>query len=310
MIHLQQQQQYINELMAEKEELVRRHTIESAELRKKNAYLAEQAEKVENIAMSAVPSSTGYSAEYSDFDSLTMESSPWDNFSMVTDFTMEPEHRGDNSLIVVPKKERSIKQESDTTTAPGLLLMLLLCGAWVVSNNSSVKSGPVSRMPEDVRVASTAVLNTIYSETGLQPQPSHSPTYSRNAVLRLDRTNQPLKNPIVSDATHSHHSPLASLHRHLTSPSEQQHRDQMFSLSADQYNSLAADEETHGSTPIPPQTHRNLGEALASLRLNKQGSAAEAYTRSLMWDEIPGNIVRDFARMVAEARQEGQEPMV
>ncbi|KAL8693133.1 MAG: hypothetical protein Q9218_001985 [Villophora microphyllina] len=311
MIALRQQQQYIDEIIAGKEELVRCHTIESAELRKKNAYLAEQAQKVDSIAMSAVPSSTGYSAEYSDFDNITMESSPWDNFSLVTDFNMEPDQRPDDSLIVSPKKERAVEKESETTTAPGLLLMLLLCGAWVVSNNSSVKSSPVSRMPEDVRMASTAVLNTIYSDTGFQSQLTHSPSSTRNALVKLEPTNQPLQYPIASSqTTHRSRSPLGALHHQLISPSEQQQRDQLFSLSTEQYSNLATNDDTHRSTPVASSSRRNLGDALAALRLNKQGSAAEAYTRSLMWDQIPENIVKDFARMVAEARQqESQEPL-
>ncbi|KAL8679632.1 MAG: hypothetical protein Q9186_004093 [Xanthomendoza sp. 1 TL-2023] len=310
-LYHQQQQQCIDELVAEKEELVRRHTIESGELRKKNAYLAEHVQSHDSIAMSAVPSSTGYSAEYSDFENLTMESSPWDNFSLVTDFNMEPEQRMDNSLAITPKKERIAEHEKDTTAAPGLLLMLLLCGAWVVSNNStSTKSGPISRMPEDVRMASTAVLQTIYSETGLHTQSSDTSGDLRTATVRPDSLKKPSKNPnAASDATRRSWSPLATLHRQLISPTEQQQQDQIFSMSADQYNGLTTDDGLVGPSQNTPTHRRNLGDALAAIRLNKQGSAAEAYTRSLMWDEIPSNIVRDFARMVAETRHERQEPL-
>ncbi|KAL8790828.1 MAG: hypothetical protein Q9213_000452 [Squamulea squamosa] len=309
MLYHQRQQQCIDELVAEKEELVRRHTIESGELRKKNAYLAEHAQKTESIAMSAVPSSTGYSAEYSDFENLTMESSPWDNFSLVTDFNLEPEQRVDNSLVVTPKREKNIERESDTTTAPGLLLMLLLCGAWVVSDNStSTKSGPISRVPEDVRTASTAVLQTIYSDTGLQTQVSNPAGDFRSTTVRPDGSKQSPKNSkTCSDATGHSHSPLSTLHHQLISPTEQQHRDQVFSMSADQYNGLTSDDAMDRTSHVTLSHRRNLGDALTALRLNKQGSAAEAYTRSLMWDEIPDNIVRDFARMVVESRQ--QEPM-
>ncbi|KAL9015670.1 MAG: hypothetical protein Q9185_006950 [Variospora sp. 1 TL-2023] len=293
-----QQQACIDELMAEKEELVRRHTIETGELRKKNTYLADHAQKIDSIAMSAVPSSTGYSADYSDFEHLTMESSPWDNFSLVTDFHMEPSkpEADHHSLVVAPKKESNA--EGTTTAASGLLLMLLLCGAWVVSNNNtSTSSGPVSRMPEDIRMASTAVLDTLYSDTGIQPQ-----------------------HPLANEGPGRHHpidptgtrprSPLSALHRQLISPSEQQQRDHLFSLSAHHYNGVTANE--HEMPAPPPARRRHLGEALAALRFNannkRQGSsAAEAYTRSLMWDEVPENVVRDFARMVAESRQ--QEPL-
>ncbi|KAL8849890.1 MAG: hypothetical protein Q9221_005156 [Calogaya cf. arnoldii] len=305
----QQQRQCIDELMSEKEELVRRHTIETGELRKKNTYLAEHAQKNDSIAMSAVPSSTGYSTEYSDFEHLTMESSPWDNFSLVTDFNPEPEPKVENSLVITPKKERNTEREGDTTTAPGLLLMLLLCGAWVVSNNSaSAKSGLISRMPEDVRMASTAVLQTIYSDTGLQTQASNPTGDSRSTVVRPDCSKRSRQNSrVVSEAIGRSHSPLGTLHRQLISPTEQQQRDQIFSMSAHQYSGLTSDDPMGGSSHATLSHRRNLGDALAALRLNKQGSAAEAYTRSLMWDEIPNNIVRDFARMVAESRQ--QEPM-
>lgn len=311
MLFHRQQQQCIDELVAEKEELVRRHTIETGELRKKNAYLADHAQKVDSIAMSAVPSSTGYSAEYSDFENLTMEGSPWDNFSLVTDFNMEPEPRVDNSLVVIPKKEKGAETEKDTTTAPGLLLMLLLCGAWVVSNNStSTKAGPISRMPEDVRMASTAVLQTIYSDTGLQTQDAIPTGDIRGATVHPGSSKQASKHPgVASDTTHRSWSPLATLHRQLIAPTEQQQRDQIFSMTADQYNGLTTDDAMLGASPAASKHRRNLGDALAALRLNKQGSAAEAYTRSLMWDEIPSNIVRDFARMVAETRHERQEPL-
>lgn len=305
-----QQQQCIDEMIAEKEELVRRHTIETAELRKKNAYLADQAQKIDSIAMSAVPSSTGYSAEYSDFENLTMESSPWDNFSLVTDFNMEPKHEAENSIIVAPKKESNNEREGTPTAASGLLLMLLLCGAWVVSNNSSSSSGPISRMPEDVRMASTAVLDTIYTDTGLQPQMPNPPNHLSNKRGGPEAGSEAHIPTISSDSSSHSRSPLTTLHRQLISPSHQQQRDQVFSLSANHYNSVTGDDDMMRTTQAAPNRRRNLGDALAALRVNKQGSAAEAYTRSLMWDEIPTNVVRDFARMVTEARMEGQEPLV
>lgn len=204
-----QQQQCIDELMAEKEELVRRHTIETAELRKKNAYLADHAQKIDSIAMSAVPSSTGYSAEYSDFENLTMESSPWDNFSLVTDFNLEPKHEAEHSLVVAARNGSNTEKEGATTAASGLLLMLLLCGAWVVSNNTSTSSGPISRMPEDVRMASTAVLDTLYNDTGLQPQVPRPSGHLRNEAIKPEAVNQPPNNPTVtSDGGSRSRSPL------------------------------------------------------------------------------------------------------
>ncbi|KAL8905706.1 MAG: hypothetical protein Q9207_002462 [Kuettlingeria erythrocarpa] len=302
-----QQRQAIERLVAEKEELVRRHTIETAELRKKNAYLADQAQKLDGIAMSAVPSSTGYSADYSDFENLTMESSPWNQFSLVTDFNMESKHEANNDSIGAPKKESHDEKEGTTAAASGLLLMLLLCGAWVVSNNSTANSRPIPRMPEDVRMASTAVLDTLYSDSGVQPQESDALRHLRNEVLGHNATHQASPHP--SSAGQSH-SPLATLHRQLISPNEQQQRDQIFSLSVQHYNGVTTDDAMMRSTSTAPTRRRNLGDALVALRSSKYGSAADAYTRSLMWNEVPTSVVRDFARMVAEAQHESQEPLV
>jgi len=36
------------------------------------------------------------------------------------------------------------------------------------------------------------------------------------------------------------------------------------------------------------------------MRPNEKQMAADVYTRSLLWDQIPGDVVRNFAKMVAE----------
>ena len=310
MMFHRQQKQCIDELIAEKEEIVRRHTIETGELRRKNAYLADQVQKMDSIAMSAGPSSTGYSADFSNFDHLTMESSPWDNFSMVTDFNIETEQKQDNSLVVLPKKEKPAGKDNETTTASGLLLMLLLCGAWVASNNTSTASASIPRMPEDVRVASGAVLETIYRDAGLAPQTLQSNQSQRSDVTPSSAATQSPKTTLTSNEFASvSRSPLASFHQQLISPNEQQQGDQIFSLSAEQYNGIVGDDDVTGPKPTPLNHRRNLREALSALRSSKQGSAAEVYTRSLMWDEVPANVVRDFARMMADARLASRDPL-
>ena len=299
--HCKQQNQ---KLMMEKEELVRSHTIESAELRKKNAFLAEQAQKLESISMSAVPSSTGYSADFSDFDHLTMENSPWDNFSIVNEFNMETEPKPETSLVVLPKKERFPSKDDDKSATSGLLLMLLLCGAWVASNTSSTTPTALPRMPDDVRVASAAVLENIYKDAGIQPTPAIT------TDTKLVKQSPSPKTTITSSEFASlSHSPLSSLHHTLVTPTESQQRDQLFQLSADQYNNINSGDDFFSTENQRPShmsltsgaRRKPLAEALAAMRAEKQGSAAEVYTRSLMWDEVPQNVVRDFARMVGEA---------
>lgn len=310
-------------LMMEKEELVRSHTIETADLRKKNAFLAEQAQKLDSISMSAVPSSTGYSADFSDFDHLTMENSPWDNFSIVNEFNIETEPKQESSLVVLPKKERSPSKDDDKSATSGLLLMLLLCGAWVASQNSSTTPTAIPRMPDDVRVASAAVLENIYKDAGIQSIPPAITADGKSIKHSVPYSSAQKTTITGSEFASLSHSPITSLHNQLIAPTESQLRDQLFQLSADQYNTITSGDDFfpsdgHESSQVPAAGTRRkpLAEALAAMRAEKQGTAAEVYTRSLMWDEIPSNVVRDFARMVAEvnnggsiAGQQQQEPM-
>lgn len=296
----QQLQHYIDELTLEKEDLVQRHTIETRDLRQKNAILAEQAQKYEAISMSAVPSSTGYSADFSEFDHLTMESSPWDNFSMVNDFSLGGELKTEAALPDPSEGDKAVPRDDGKTATSGLLLMLLLCGAWVASSNNAAVSAPLPRMPEDVRLASAEVLETIYKDAGI---PSQRIVRRNGHAVELKLSNTmptSVKTTLsASEIASLSSSPLASLHQQLAAPSHAQQREQAFSLSANQYNGISSGDFVDEDRPVVAH-RRNLGEALAALRNDKQGSAAEIYTRSLLWNEVPTDVVRDFARMVAE----------
>lgn len=311
----QQLQQYVDDISMEKEELVRCHTIETGELRKKNAFLANQAQKLEAISMSAVPSSTGYPADFSDFDHLTMESSPWDNFSMGNDFNMDAEPRQETSLVVLPKKEKLPIKDDDKAATSGLLLMLLLCGAWVASNNTVSAPAVIPRMSDDVRVASAAVLENIYRDAGLQPLQNTISNQNHAEHEKPSASSSSMKTTLsAAEIASLSNSPLASLHHQLITPSEEQRRDQAFSLTANRYNGITSGDFFEEPKPSGHPYRRSIGEALADLRSEKPGSAAEIYTRSLMWDEVPANVVRDFARMVSECnsgtvRQENGEPI-
>ena len=294
----QQWHQFVEGLAREKEELVRMHTIETAELRKKNNCLAEEMQRLESMSMSAQPSSAGVSAGFPEFEHLTMDTSSFDDFAFMENPIMNLKPKSEASLAVLPKKETppTIKSE-DTPAASGLLLILLLCGAWVASNTSSA-TAVVPRMPDDVRVASSAILKNIYRDAGLEP--SHTPRpISRNLVITQAGTF----------STHPKSSSLAALHNDLTTPTQQQEREQLFSLSADQYNHMMSDDLFADEPDLnAPSGRRNLGELFATTRAEK-GSAAEVYTRSLMRSEVPANVVRDFARMVAEGNGRNGESL-
>ena len=296
----QQLQQRVRELEMDKEDLVRRHTIETGELRKKNAYFVEQAQKLEAISMSAVPSSTGYSADFSDFDLSTMATSPWDNFSIVNDFTLEAEPKQENPMVLIPKKEHTAVKEDEKTATSGLLLMLLLCGAWVASQSTASPPAKMPDVSEDVRIASTIVLDNLYKDAGLQPPqiasslPKPEKRVSDVSAAAMKTTLSAAEIAVLSN------SPLTSLHHQLISPTTEQRRDQVLSLSTDQYSTITSGEFIDETISPASYHRRNLQEVLTSMRSNRPGPAAEAYTRSLLWNEVPQDIIRDFARKVAD----------
>ena len=302
----QQWHQYSEDLVRQKEELVRQHTLETADLRRKNTFLTEEAQRFESVSMSAQASSTGVSAGFPEFENLTMDSSPFDDFSFIDNSIVEQQTKPETSVIVPPKRESPTPTNSDDkTAAPGLLLMLLLCGAWVASKSTASAPAAIPRMPDDVRVASSAILENIYKDAGLQPHSVQQANVKHGAMSRTGIYQHP-PNTAFSP------SPLASLHQDLTKPTDHQQREQLFSLSVDQYNHITADDcfsDDSKSTPQPRR--RNLGEALAAMRAERKGPAADVYTRSLMMNEVPTDVVRDFARMMADANaaRHGGEPL-
>ena len=291
----------VERLMLEKEELVRQHTLETADLRKKNNFLIEDAQRRPSLSMSAVPSSAGYSSTFSEFDHLSMNDSPtWDDFSLLNHHPHHPHHvepeppKSKTLALTRPRQEFNEPKENDRSAASGLLFMLLLCGAWVASKGSAgVSSMP--QMSEDVRAASTTVLDNIYKDAGLAVSEA-----SVNA-LAGERSGSHSQLP-ANGAFTPVNNPFTTFN-HLTTPTLQQQRDEIFSLTPSQYNAITTDDSLYSNTPhsSPPKARRPFQDALAAMHpKNNKGSATDAYTKSLMWDEVPENIVREFARMMGD----------
>ena len=116
-----QYDQYIDNMRFEKEEMVRRHTLETGDLRKKNSVLVEAVQKLETASISTGPSSAGYPTDFSDIDSITMDSS-WENF-VINDFPMESDQRTDTALVPVKAEKLAISEE-DKPAASSLLLIV------------------------------------------------------------------------------------------------------------------------------------------------------------------------------------------
>ncbi|KAJ4290136.1 hypothetical protein N0V88_006644 [Collariella sp. IMI 366227] len=309
----QNYESYIHDLEREKEDMISRHTIETGELRKKISVLTTEVQSMGRAATTA----PGFPGAFAEMDGMAMDCS-WDNMPMFGDFPMEQpaatEVKQEMQIVPTAKKPVEMVSLSTTTTDPekpaqqgGLLFMLFLVGAFVLSSRSSTPSIP--RVSEDVRAASATLLENVLKDAGVSqaipsslqaamaPQPSGTgnswmPQASLAAAL-VDNTVAP--------------SVLGDMADVLTQPSEQQTNEQIFSLSAAQYNDLTSQDflpapAHHSAERSTSQGRRNLAEALSSMRSStKQQSAAEVYTRSLLWDQIPSDVVRSFARMVAES---------
>lgn len=292
----QQYQQFIENMQMEKEEMLRVHTLETGDLRKKVSVLTEAVQRLESAPVNNVSHSHGFSNDYTDIDSLTMDSA-WDNISFLNDFAAEPEVKIENTLVPLKKPENSLLSDSEKPAAQGLLLMLLLFGAFVASKGSSPS---IPQMSDDVRAASATLLEDIFKDAGV-PQ---SASGVSEAIAPLPSGNswstaipQMGGNEMVGVTS----STLGDLADSLSHPTEEQNHEQLFSLSAAQYNGLTSqDFLQHTPQRSTSQGRRNLGETLAAMRINSKKSAAEVYTRSLLWDQVPSEVVRNFAKLVSE----------
>lgn len=301
---------YISELKNEKEEIIREHTIETGELRKKVNVLTNHVQALESAAMStppAGPNVSGFPGAYGEMEGMAMDGS-WDNMPMFGEFTVEQqpsEVKQEMQIVPTKKSEVSLSTESEKSPSQGgFLFMLFLVGAFVLSNRSPPS---IPRVSEDIRVASATLLDNVLKDAGLPqaasgleamaPQPSGA-SWAQNTGSSL---------PVAAsgmDGVAS--SMLGEMADALTQPTEQQTNEQLFGLTAAQYNGISSQDFLQNA-PAERSTskgRRNLAEALASMRAAAtKDSAAEVYTRSLLWDKIPRDVVRDFAKMVAESQQ-------
>jgi hypothetical protein len=287
-------------MQLEKEEMVRNHTIETGDLRKKVSVLTDHIQRLEVAPMSTMPSSTGFSADYSDIDSLTMDGA-WDNISFLNDFTTaEAEVKVETSLIPIKKSD-----DSEKPAAQGLLLMLLLFGAFVASKGSSPS---IPQMSDDVRAASATLLEDIFKDAGV-PQTASGIS---EAVAPLPSGNSWSTNAMTSMGGNGMvgvtQSTLGDIADSLTQPTEEQTHEQLFSMSAAQYNGLTNQDFLQAAPQrSTSQGRRNLGETLAAMRSNSKKSAAEVYTRSLLWDQVPSEVVRNFAKLVSDCNSQNKD---
>jgi hypothetical protein len=318
----QQFSQWVEGLRMEKDELIRVHTLETAELRKKNNILRETMEKMEQQfkSMGHQQSNAFATNGYGDFESLPMESGPWDELSLVNNISLEAEglsapvvdantsnnNGHDNMTALVPvKNEKAEKifnnQNSDYPFSWNAFYMCLLFGAFIASNGNSLSSpAALPQLSDEYRAESANVLKAVLASapadvTSSAIQQAHAPIQSG-----LPATISGAEMAHLTGSAQA--STLDELHNNLALPTKQQENEQVFALNPEQYNALTTfQEDDHnmdfGDKPSGPS---NLQQALAAMRGNNDGRTSEVYSRSLMWDRVPEKVVRDFQRMVRD----------
>ncbi|KAF7548689.1 hypothetical protein G7046_g8587 [Stylonectria norvegica] len=282
---------YIETLNLEKEEMIRVHTIETGELRKKVGVLTDHVQRLEtNAAPSGVPGSNGFPGAYDDMNDMTMGGA-WDTSSFLHEYPVEPEVKQEMAIVPVKKTENNpfVADAEKPAGQGGLLFMLFLVGAFVLSSRSTPS---IPRVSEDVRAASATLLDNVLKDAGvgsqsasmqaMAPQPSGAANWGHPAAMPM--------NDMAMEGVAP--SMLAELGDALTQPSQEQTNEQIFSLSAAQYNGVNSQDFLQNAPErSTSQGRRNLADALAAMRgANKQNGAADVYTRSLLWDQIPNDV--------------------
>lgn len=310
-----------------------RHTEETNVLRRQIQHLQEQLETGPAPAMSAVPSSTGYAELNAGVQAMNFGShdnlgqNPWDDFIFPNNLAGDCDDYLYNDGREMAKHPQAIEKKASTATlvpnmqqkkdstvdqpiVSGLLFMLLLCGAFVASKPPESQPAGMPTMPAEVQAAAPAVLKSLLAESDLS-----TTLDTTHASASINREPAPSAGmPAPSQQTRMDH-----VYRSLTAPTRQQELDQAFSLTPTQYASITSDDYAlqgsgYNTEAVNPDARprRNLAEALATLEQEHlQGSKAEVYTRSLLWERIPRDVVQQFKEMVRdhnqiEARQQAQ----
>lgn len=294
-------EKWVSTLRLEKDEMIRTHTIETGELRKKVGVLTEHIHRIESGAIPAAApnANNAFSGAYNEMemDDMAMGGN-WDNSNFLDEYPSEPELKPEMPVVPAKKNDTLFAADGDKSQG-GLLFMLFLVGAFVMSSRSTPA---IPRVSEDVRVASATLLDNVLKDAGIQSQsnamrpiaPQPSGTAWAGSAPGMPTTDMSMGSVAPSM--------LSGLPDGLIQPTEEQTNEQIFSISPAQYNGVS-DQGFLQNAPerSTSQGRKNLGEALAAMRVtDKQNGAAEVYTRSLLWDQIPNEVVRNFAKMVSE----------
>jgi regulator of replication initiation timing len=309
-LHLENAQlkEHVNQFYMEKGNLLEEHTKETGVLRKKVQVLEEMVTKYESA--DAVRASASANTNYDfpithELSSLTVDGldmNQWDPFSdflMGDDAPEMPTKPMETStLVLAPKKK--LGEEKEEAGPSGLLMLLLLCGAWVASKATTSMPVTIPRMPEEVRSDAAVVFDDLMKDHGVSTfQATGALESASSSAINGHQMSFPMHGSNPSNTR------LDNIHSQLTRPSKRQEAESAFSLSVKQYEGLTSAEFADPPYSTPPEDdanspshRRHIVNTLRAMREDSKGQAtANVYTRSLLWERIPNDVVQQFKRM-------------
>ena len=297
-------------LQMEKEEMVRSHTLETGELRKKNAYIEDQLHKLHE-SMDRTPmaahqdGASGFGAATFDFESEFGIDSPCWTDPIMHDVVSPPPHPIKTEKLAGALAGTTSDPSEKPVAAPGLLLILLLCGAFVASSktSSAQAAAALPPLPKQLQTASASVLQNIFQDAGV----------SEVTVGRVDTRADPSASSADSSWLVAKsdvpqmvglESSMGVLNAAFDKASPDQQRQQFMQLTPSEYNDVTSTSFIREPEPVNQRNRRRIQENLANMRTSK-ASAAEVYTRSLLWDRVDAEVVRRFAAFARQAQGSG-----
>jgi phage tail protein X len=298
----------VHGLENEKEALINKNILETGELRSKITVLRDQLES------SPVSHPTEYGDFTTDLEALTMGTEgEWASWvTEYPDVEQEIKPNGVETTLVVGQTRKdthmSDMPEEKPSVGGKVLQLFTLVGALIAARPTTAPP----TMPAEYQAEGQALVeHVLNANPGLQqasmallpgsnihwPQPSNTQGQTASAF-------SPQANAAGSSA----------LTRRVLGQTKQQMAEAAFSMTAAQYQAITNADfsrqsyENSEDRPSAP-TRKSLSELVRANREAAQdgGNTGEVYTRSLMWDRIPADVVQEFKRLVTENNEVKRE---
>lgn len=301
----QRAQHYIDSLHHDRDEMIRAHTLETGELRKKVNILREHLETLERSTQypQTAPGNV-FTNDYNGFDNIPMTAQTWDDFAISNDFEMGNEPIKQEPAAPRTSASTSLRPESarpsELPFSLNAFYMCLLFGAFIASNSLSNPSAnnsvalthpAIPPLSEEYRAESANVLKAV-----LASAPSASSQHASNNINPRASGSSSLDSghaaTTISSAEMAHltsapgPSNLDLLHSTLSLPSRSQANAAAFALTPGQYahlqdpflspNTDADGDFDLDTTPEPKPLQSNLQRALEAMRGGHEASLATA----------------------------------